>query len=334
MKTFADDLAKSLSYIDGFFTSYLLFHLLDTGIYDDFSKSMSINDIVLNRKIDSNILIALIRFLAIQGIMVFNDNSYELTEYGKKIPFHIGWFLELVGGYGPTLIDLRNILRFGKEQGSRNGKYVALGSGEIDYFDIIPLVKKMITRCSITPQIVLDIGCGSGSTLISLCEEYPLLEGNGIEPNQEICNIAKEKAKTLKLDNRVTFLCHDAWDYIGEIKPDLILSTFVLHEIAYQRGIDGLISYLKHLASKFPTTLLLIVEVDGDKDNYELLRSPMGSYYKCYFLLHELTKQELLPAEKWENIFKKAGYKVIQKDTVDSSVDTTGLEIGYILSVH
>ena len=77
---------------------------------------------------------------------------------------------------------------------------------------------------------------------------------------------------------------------------------------------------------------MLIVEVDYDIDNHKIMKSPMGlGYYNLYYMLHPFTNQKLLSQKKWDEIFSKARFKIVEKKVVDPKVDPSGLEIGYVL---
>lgn len=331
MNTFSDSLKKSLSLIDGFFTSHVVFQLMKLGMFEELQKKQAPEDLANKYKLDIQTLKGVLRYLVIQKIVDEADGWYVLSSDGREMIKHAGWFIELVGGYGPTLENLTRIMETGKAEGIRNGKYVALGSGMIDYYDVIPLVKSIIKGLPFEPKSILDIGCGIGSVIAALCQEYPMMLGFGVEPNKDSFERALQEIEIKGLSDRITIENSSAYNFSGPKKVDVIVSAFVLHEIAFQKGLDGVIDFLGQLKNKYHDAYFLFVEVHGDKDNYDLLRTPSGAYYRCYFLVHELTPQELLTLSDWDNLFERAGLEIISKETVDKDVDPTGLEVAYLL---
>ena len=55
------------------------------------------------------------------------------------------------------------------------------------------------------------------------------------------------------------------------------------------------------------------------------------AYYNPYFLLHSFTAQRLLPHAAWLEIFAEAGLQLLATEYASELVDSTRLEIGYLL---
>ncbi|MDO8445301.1 MAG: class I SAM-dependent methyltransferase [Deltaproteobacteria bacterium] len=96
---------------------------------------------------------------------------------------------------------------------------------------LLPFPKKEYLR-------VLDLGCGTGETSISLLKEYPLARITGIDSSHDMLEAARKKVKHTTW--RVDFLCQDirevrSWES-GVGSPlfceggfDVIVSAFSLH---------------------------------------------------------------------------------------------------------
>ena len=71
---------------------------------------------------------------------------------------------------------------------------------------------------------VLEIGCGTGSTAITLAQKHPGVEFIAEDFSQEMINIAKEKAADLGLEN-LTFNCSCAEEgLLGDTQFDMIIA--------------------------------------------------------------------------------------------------------------
>ncbi len=85
---------------------------------------------------------------------------------------------------------------------------------------LLPFPKKEYLR-------VLDLGCGTGETSISLLKEYPLARVTGIDSSPDMLDVARKKVKHTTW--RVDFLCQDIRAFRLEGEFDVIVSGFSLH---------------------------------------------------------------------------------------------------------
>lgn len=85
---------------------------------------------------------------------------------------------------------------------------------------LLPFPKKEYLR-------VLDLGCGTGETSISLLKEYPLARVTGIDSSPDMLEVARKKVKHTTW--RVDFLCQDIKAFNLEGEFDVIISGFSLH---------------------------------------------------------------------------------------------------------
>jgi ubiquinone/menaquinone biosynthesis C-methylase UbiE len=57
---------------------------------------------------------------------------------------------------------------------------------------------------------VLDVACGTGGWLVKLAQEYPIVEGQGVDANEKMIDYANAQAKRVGLSDRVHFRVMDA----------------------------------------------------------------------------------------------------------------------------
>jgi 2-ketoarginine methyltransferase len=76
----------------------------------------------------------------------------------------------------------------------------------------------------------------------------------------------------------------------------------------------------------------VVIEVDGKLADIKHMGDGLGlAYYNPYSTLHPFTLQKLESPSFWEAVFHDAGLKILACLTTDTNVDSTGLEIGYLL---
>jgi len=83
-----------------------------------------------------------------------------------------------------------------------------------------------VMRDNISPKTILDLGTGTGCILLSLLQEYPEAHGVGIDKAEGACITARENARRLGLDSRVTILNGSWFDPLPtDSKFDVIVSN-------------------------------------------------------------------------------------------------------------
>lgn len=105
---------------------------------------------------------------------------------------------------------------------------------------------------------ILDVGTGSGAIALSILEQKPGAKATAIDVSQDALELAQENAKTLELEDRVTFLCSDLLSdlesdqtfdailsnppYVGESEKEEMTTSVLEYEphMALFAGDDGL----------------------------------------------------------------------------------------------
>lgn len=79
----------------------------------------------------------------------------------------------------------------------------------INYDDIVGFYIKAFERCGLKPELILDLGCGTGNVTIPLAKAgYDMI---GADISEEMLSIAAEKAKAENLD--ILFLNQDMTEF-------------------------------------------------------------------------------------------------------------------------
>jgi 2-ketoarginine methyltransferase len=327
-------LMLALKRLRGFGSSFVVFHLFETGIYDELVKGPTAIDILTSSlKLQENFVRSILDYCTLDGLVLRDGINYTLTEEGKSLYLTKGWFQLFVGGYADTLKGMGSALRDGMFP-ERNGKYVGVGSCQISKYGAFPLLRKFINSVGVEKGLVVDIGCGDCLNLTTLCEICPEIRAIGVEPKAETVQAAREMVEAQHMGDRITIVQSDfltfTQDYSGE-EPDFIVASFVLQEVLAQVGEGAMIQALKGISRRF-RAYLGVIEVDLRLLDDPILQTPMGKgYYHLYYLLHRFTNQQLKPKEYWREIFTQCGFNIINECPIDEKADTTELELGFLL---
>ena len=337
IENFEKKLIKGIDPIRNFVLATSLYHLFRSGLFGKIEKEncVSLSHLALTFEMDEVKLRGFIQYLVNENVLQFEKDQVFLTDYGASLSEFEPWYIMLIGGYGNTFLQIGEKLSYGSGYASRNCTEVGIGSCRISHYDSIPLTFDLIKESEKNITKVLDIGCGNGLYLLELCNVCNIKEAIGIEPDLKGCEIAQKFLKQKKVHDRIKIINSNALDFIDSgmhYKPDLVIIAFVLHEILSQSGERGVISFLKKVVNRFPKTHLVIIEVDNKISDHKKMMHPLGRcYYNPYYLLHYFTNQRLEAPSFWEDLFLKANLEIISKKTTNPQVDSTELELGYLL---
>ena len=82
---------------------------------------------------------------------------------------------------------------------------------DIDYNTFVEYYKRLFAAFGCKPELVLDLGCGTGNITIPLAEcGFDMI---GVDISEEMLYIASEKARAAQLDKRILFLNQDMTEF-------------------------------------------------------------------------------------------------------------------------
>jgi ubiquinone/menaquinone biosynthesis C-methylase UbiE len=174
-----------------------------------------------------------------------------------------------------------------------------------------PLVAELVRRNSF--RKVLDLGCGEGTFLRSICQSDPQVRGYGVDLAPDAIAEGIERAKTAGLQDRVQLFVEDIakLERLRARVADIDVATvfFVLHEVLF-RGPEATVELLRSFRTAYPGVPLVVFEVI--RPSAEEMRERPGMAIQ-YVLQHDLTHQTLVGRDEWKRLFQKSGFSRIEE---------------------
>lgn len=317
-----------------------LHHVFASGVFDELARqahAVSIEVVAGALGLDADRLRGLLLFLANEGVVSIEDDAVMLTAKGRLYGEFRGWYTMMIGGYATTVQQIGLALPRGSTLGwSRDGRCVGVGSCEVSRFDGMPITRTLLSRAGVSCREVLDLGCGNGLYLVEFCREMQGIQAWGAEPDRGAYEEGLCLVEQAGLVDRIRLQNASAAEFLANppaaCNPDLIVFGFVLHEILAQDGEEGVVELLRAVVERFPQINIVVIEVASEMDNPAIMRHGLATnFWNPYFLIHYFTPQRLEKQAFWERIFEIAGLRVARLITTDPAVDSTGLELGYLL---
>jgi len=329
-------LVSGLEPFRGFVLSTAIHAMHKSGLHDELAEGASLDQLVDSGR-DRDRLRALLDYLCVAGLVTMSGDRFVLTDLAHTYHEAGAWYEMMIGGYGMTFVSLGEHLAAGTPVAPRVGRYVGSGSCGISLHDSIPLLRRLLAGAGRDYRLLVDLGCGSGVYLTELCAEYPRLRAVGIEPDADAVEAARQWVIGQPSRDRVRVEQAGALEWLAttEDKPDLAILAFVIHEVLGQDGEPGVRRLLSGLFDSAPDVDLVVIDIDLRSSDPVAMAHPLArNYYNAYFLMHPFTGQRLMSREWWERLFADCGLTVVEFGTTDPAMDSTGIEIGWLLRRH
>ena len=332
-------LISGLQPIRMFVLAQALYHFMDTGIQEAIavSNGLTVSDLAQNMGLHEERLRGFLRYLANEGFVRLTDSdTVSLTATGKEIADFRPWYKLLVGGYAQTFQQLSSVLQANGSYADRNSFNVGVGSSGISRYDAFPMTHRLLERISGRWRTVVDVGCGDGSYLVDLCRSMPDIHSIGLDPEQASVEAALLAASHHGIADRVDVQVGSATalpDLSQEAGPLCFITAFVLQEILEQSGRAAILEMLNSVFDRYPDSYWIVIEVDHRPNDATVMTKGLGlAYYNPYYLIHHLTEQKLERVGFWEQLYRDAGLRVISIEYPDTSYDSLGLKVGFLLT--
>lgn len=334
---FEQRLIEGIRPITEHFLAAALHHLFDTGLYDHLADRPATTSALADLfDMEEDRLRGFLLYLANEGIVQVHRDEVSLTATGRRYGEFRPWYTLLIGGYTSMLQQIGGALRKGSPYCTRDGRYVGIGSCEISRYDGMPMTRALLADAEVECREVLDLGCGNALYLTEFCRDMPEVLAWGIEPDKGGYDAARQLVESTGMAGRVSLVHSSAIDFLRNpppaCDPDLIVFGYVLQEILAQEGADAIVSLLRGVVDRFPQINVVVIEVANEIENPAIMRHGLATnFWNPYYLIHYFTHQRLEKRAYWDDLFARGGLRVASFVTTDRRVDSTGLELGYLL---
>lgn len=209
---------------------------------------------------------------------------------------------------------------------------------EIDYDEFIKFYKQVFNKLDISPNCILDLGCGSGNITIKLAQQgYDVI---GVDISEDMLSIAQNKAYESELD--ILLLNQDMRELDYPQKTDVIIST--LDCLNYLTEYDDVVSTFNAVNKALDDDGIFIFDVNSEYKLSSILGNNVFTYEEdeaycvwdcgyypedkiCSFELNFFVKDS---DEKYKRYFEYQEEKVYTIEEISNAAKETGFDIELI----
>lgn len=336
---FEQRLIDGIRPIADLFLASSLYHLFSRGIYDRLvsaDEPVALPALADELRLSPQRLKGFLLYLANEGVVTVDRERVSLTPRGQAFGEFRSWYTFLVGGYVGTVLQVGAALDRDAGPCTRDGRNVGVGSTEIAHYDGMPMTQTLLEDAGVRPRCLLDLGCGDGMYLVDMCRRMPGVTAWGVEPDPAAFKEAQALVRSERLTDRIKLVNAPAEKFTAapppECAPDVVVYGYVLQEVLGQKGRDTVIGMLRSVVSAFPCIDIAVIEVANEIDNPTVMRHGLArNFWNLYYLVHYFTDQRLETRAFWERLFEEAGLVIHGSCTTPPNVDSTRLELGYLL---
>jgi SAM-dependent methyltransferase len=176
------------------------------------------------------------------------------------------------------------------------------------------------------PQIIrqlqftnlLDLGCGNGELLLELGKQDGDFIGWGVDANPAMLKLARSRARTARLQNRIRFIegdCRKAGAALPKqirSRIDSLSASQVANEM-FRDGSQQAVKWLGDLRKNFPARPLLICDYYGRLGQKKSRRIEKERETLLHDFAQLISGQGIPPpsAREWRSIYSQAGCQLV-----------------------
>lgn len=128
---------------------------------------------------------------------------------------------------------------------------------DVNYIDWVNFYKKILNKYDIKPNVVLDLGCGTGTLTYLMSENY--IDIIGIDSSVDMLSVAVQKES----DNKPLFINQSMWNFKIHTNVDFCYSS--LDSINYITNNEDLIRVFKTVFKYLNTGGLFIFDINSEE---------------------------------------------------------------------
>jgi len=222
----------------------------------------------------------------------------------------------------PTV--LRNEHRVGQFY-RRNASAIAFACRDINQASFDPVFWRAVEGLDFTPQVVADLGCGSGGRLVQIAERFPGMRGVGVDISPAALRDADDYARSKGHGDRLTFVVGDttALEPSPEFAEVDLLTSFLMGHDMWPR--EECVASLRRLREAFPNVRRLLLGDTARTVGIPERRLPV--FTLGFELAHDLMGAYLPTLDEWAGVFAEGGWTCVRVHEVEVPVGSVIFEL-------
>ena len=266
--------------------------------------------------------------LAAVDVVVRSESKVRKGPAFDDVYRHKGFLHWFAMGSSELFTAMPTVLRNENRVGSfyrRNASAIAFACRDINQVSFDPVFWRAVEGLDFTPQVVADLGCGSGGRLVQIAERFPGMRGVGVDISPAALRDAEEYARATGNGDRLTFVAGDstALEPSPEFAEVDLLTSFLMGHDMWPR--DECVASLRRLREAFPNVRRFLI---GDTARTVGIPERQLPVFTLGFeLAHDLMGAYLPTLDEWADVFADGGWTCVQVHQVEVPVASVIFEL-------
>lgn len=309
-----------LELVPGHYAARAIGALLEVGFFDELRSRRVVNGdaFAASHELDAEILRALADYLGALSMLDSDAGNYILRPKGHAIIETMRGAVDLTRAFEDPLHCLVPLLQRTMAYGAdvhKDPRLVARASGVGGRLFSHPLMIDLIDRRGFTH--VLDLACGDGAFLVSLCRALAGTTAYGIDCSPEAIEDGCRSIRDTNLDGRIHLFAGDVFqaDVVARRLPEIdVVTSLYGFEQFLTLGRETIVALLWKWRALFPHATFLVCELL--RREVEHLRRHRGGMAELQ-LGQALVRQRFAADQEWMETWRVAGFRRIERRRFD-----------------
>jgi hypothetical protein len=296
---------KSIDYITCGVGCNCLVVLSETGLLDFLLKNATVSEKDLANYGDSLCLKSALITLSKCGVILIEEESFELTEFGRALADNIGLINIFFNGYGELISHQDQIVQHKilKKNKLLRGTSISKSAVQISEEKICPIIVKEVASLKL-PGTICDLGCGYADMLCRICNKTGS-PGLGFDSEAKVIKEAREKIGNTNISLHAADITKlkGMWEDVTMLLQCHVFHDFTPDEYCVKVMNSYLLNFPNLKCFFYMDTVTPSIEQDAIFPGFDYVHGLLGIKTRTY--------------EETRAMFSKSAYRVLKEVPLD-----------------
>jgi hypothetical protein len=292
----------------------------ELGALDELNDNGSLDsdEFSARHRLDGPSTLGMFRALAAVDIVERDDTKVTTSTHFDEVYRTRSFFHWLSRGSAELFRQMPSVLRTRDRTGryyQRDAAAIAFACREINAITYDPWFSTCVDGLGFAPDVITDLGCGSGERLMRLLQRFPTARGVGVDIAAASLVVAEADAGRAGLTDRLAFVEADVLDMAPrpEFAATELLTCFMMGHDFWPR--QQCVDTLARLRELFPSARRFLL---GDATRtVGVADDELPVFTLGFEVAHDMMDTFIPTVADWESTFESGGWRLRHRHAID-----------------